>query len=165
MAALDFPSSPTPGQRYPVDPGTSGVTQYEWNNTKGVWQAVLSTVSIGSLNQTAFNNYQWPLADGAAGLQLTTDGAGNLSWDVTSSPSLEILSVLEPFDGVQKAFTLVPTGSTTPFSPSPSTNIVVFLGGVPQIPTASYTVATNTITFTEAPLTGSTFYAISSTVV
>jgi hypothetical protein len=85
-------------------------------------------------------------------------------WDIAAAASLETLSVLEPFNGVQKAFTLVLTGTSTFFSPSPSTNIVVFLGGVPQIPTASYTVATNTITFTEAPLAGSTFYAISSTV-
>jgi hypothetical protein len=41
---------------------------------------------------------------------------------------------------------------------------VVFLGGVPQIPVNSYTVAGDTITFTEAPLVGSTFYAISSVI-
>jgi hypothetical protein len=162
--ALIFPPSPTPGERVPVDPGTSGVSQYEWNDTKGVWNTVPTSISLGSANQTAYNAYQWPATDGTAGLQLTTDGSGNLMWDIAAAASLETLSVLEPFNGVQKAFTLVLTGTSTFFSPSPSTNIVVFLGGVPQIPTASYTVATNTITFTEAPLAGSTFYAISSTV-
>ena len=161
--ALLFPPSPTIGELYPPNPGLSGVTQYSWTGTR--WDAIPSAVSLGVANQGAFNTYQWPATDGTAGRQLTTDGAGNLTWDVTSNPSLEILSVLEPFDGVQQAFTLVLTGTTTPFAPSPSTNIVVFLGGVPQIPTAAYTVSLSTITFTEAPLAGATFYAISSTVV
>jgi hypothetical protein len=163
MPALNFPIGPTIGDLYPPDPGTSGVTQYIYDGAK--WNAVTPNVSLGTANQGAYNQYQWPATDGLPDQQLTTDGAGNLSWDVTSTPSLEILSVLEPFDGVQQAFTLVKTGTTTPFSPNPSTNVVVFLGGVPQIPSAAYTVATNTITFTEAPLTGATFYAISSTVI
>lgn len=169
MAALVFPSAPSAGDRYPINPGTSGVTQYEWDGFK--WNAVLNTVSLGVANQGAgvgtntFNAYQWPATDGTAGLQLTTDGAGNLSWGVTASPSLEVLSVLEPFDGVRFSFTLVKTGTSTPFSPNPSSNIVVFLGGVPQIPTASYTVSGSTLSFNEIPLAGSTFYAISSTVI
>jgi hypothetical protein len=126
------------------------------------WNAVLSTISLGSTNQGAYNQYEWPLTSGAADQQLTTDGAGNLSWEVPAAPSLQVLSLLEPFDGVQTAFTLVEFGTTAPFAPSPPTNIVVFLGGVPQQPVASYTVATNTITFTEAPLAGTVFYAISS---
>ena len=162
--ALVFPATPTPGQRIPIDPGTSGLSQYEWNNTKGVWNTVDTSVSLGVANQTAYNQYQWPLADGAPDEQLTTDGAGNLTWGVTAATSLQMLSVLESFNGTQKAFTLVLPGTTTPFSPTPSTNLVVFLGGVPQTPGASYTVATNTITFTEAPLFGSTFYAITSVV-
>ena len=161
--ALVFPTSPTVGQKYPPDPGVSGVTQYIFTGTR--WNAVLSTISLGTLNQGAYNTYQWPATNGLPDQQLTTDGAGNLSWDVTSTPSLEILSLLEPIDGVSFVYTLVKTGTTTPFAPSPPTNIVVFLGGVPQIPTAAYTVSTNTITFTEAPLAGSTFYAISSTVI
>ena len=160
--ALVFPATPTVGQRYPADPGTAGTTQYSWDGFK--WNAVLSTISLGATNQDAYNTYQWPDADGVAGQQLTTDGSGNLAWDVTAAPNLQVLSLLEPIDGIAIAYTLVPTGSTVPFSPNPSTNIVVFLGGVPQIPTASYTVATNTITFTEAPRVGSTFYAISSVV-
>ena len=31
-------------------------------------------------NSTAYNNYIWPSVDGAAGTQLQTDGAGNLTW-------------------------------------------------------------------------------------
>jgi hypothetical protein len=160
--ALVFPTSPVVGQRYPVDPGTSGVTQYVYTGTK--WNAVLNTVSLGTSNQNAFNGYEWPLTDGVANRQLTTDGSGNLTWDVAATPSLQVLSLLEPFDGIQTAFTLIEFGTTTVFAPSPSTNIVVFLGGVPQQPFSSYTTSTNTLTFTEAPLAGTVFYAISSIV-
>ena len=161
--ALVFPAAPTVGQRYPANPGTAGISQWRWDGSK--WDAVLSTVSLGATNQDAFNAYQWPNADGSAGRQLTTDGSGNLTWDISATTSLQVLGLLEVIDGVSLVYTLVISGSTTPFSPSPSTNIVVFLGGVPQIPVASYTVSTNTITFTEAPKIGSTFYAISSVVV
>ena len=160
--ALVFPVAPAVGERFPVDPGTSGVSQWIWDG--GKWNTVKTTVSLGAANQGAFNTYQWPLADGLVNQQLTTDGAGNLSWGLSALPSLQILSLLEPFDGVAQSFTLVEFGTTTPYTPDPPGNIVVFLGGVPQIPVASYTVSGNTITFTEAPLSGSTFYAISSTV-
>lgn len=162
--ALLFPDAPTPGELYPIDPGTSGVTQYRWNNTKGTWDAVLSTVSLGTQNQGAYNQYQWPAADGPAGYQLTTDGNGNLTWEVTAAPALQVISLLEPFDGVRQAFTMVKYLTTTPFIPNPSTNLVVFLGGVPQMPSGAYSVTpgTDTIIFTEPPLAGSTFYAISN---
>jgi len=160
MAALIFPPAPTVGQRFPVNPGTAGISQWRWTGTK--WNAVLSTVSLGATNQDAYNTYQWPLTDGPADKQLTTDGTGVLSWSDPASPSLQVLSLLELPNGVLQSFTLVEAGSSTPFSPNPSTNIVVFLGGVPQIPSAAYAVSTNTITFTEPPLTGTTFYAISS---
>jgi hypothetical protein len=162
MAALNFPDSPFVGERYPINPGTSGVTQYQWDG--GKWNAVLSSVSLGSPNQNAFNDYTWPVADGAPNQQLTTDGSGNLTWDVPSAPSLQVLSLLEPFDDVRQAFTLVEYLTSTPFIPNPSTNLIVFLGGVPQMPVSAYNVTpgTDTIIFSEPPLTGSTFYAISN---
>ena len=163
--ALDFPAMPSLGDRVPPNPGTSGVTQYEWDG--GKWNAVFSTVSLGTQNQGAFNGYNWPATDGAPDEQLTTDGAGNLSWEVASAPSLQILGVDELFDGTRQSFTLVQIGTSIPFIPSPSTNLIVFLGGVPQIPTFSYTVpvGTSTINFTEPPLPGATFYAISNIIV
>ena len=163
--ALVFPPGPTPGQRYPLDPGTSGVTQYEWNNTKGVWDAVLSTISLGSPNQAAYNDYQWPATDGPAGYQLQTDGAGNLSWALEANASIQALGVTPLFDGVSFTYTLVELGTGTFFTPVPSANIVVFLGGVPQTPTIGYSVAGNQITFSDAPPIGTTFYAISNIVV
>jgi hypothetical protein len=161
--ALVFPVGPAIGDLYPPDPGVAGVTQYRWDGAK--WNTVLSTVSLGAVNQGAYNSYQWPLVDGALNQQLTTDGAGNLTWDVPATPSIQVLGLLEPFDGINLSFTLVESGSTTTFTPVPSTNIVIFLGGVPQIPSAAYSVVGNTVTFTQAPLAGTTFYAISNVVV
>ena len=163
MPALNFPIGPTVGDLYPPDPGTSGVSQYIWRGDR--WDAITPNVSLGVANQGAFNSYTWPATDGAANKQLTTDGVGNLSWAAPAASNLEILSLLEPFDGVNIAFTLVYAGTTNPFTPVPSTNVVIFLGGVPQIPTAAYTVAGNTVTFTAPPLIGTTFYAISSVIV
>lgn len=160
--ALVFPVGPAIGDLYDPNPGVSGVTQYRWDGAK--WNAVLSTISLGASNQGAYNQYQWPLTDGLPDQQLTTDGAGNLVWDVPAAPSLQVLSLLEPFNGTSIAFTLVEFGTTTPFTPDPPSNLVIFLGGVPQIPVNSYTVAGNTVTFTEAPLTGTTFYAISNVI-
>ena len=160
--AIVFPVGPAIGDLYPADPGTSGVSQYTWDGTK--WNAVTSMVSLGVANQGAYNQYQWPLADGTANHQLTTDGSGNLSWEVAAAPSLQILTVDRAFNGTDLAYTLWQYGTTTPFAPVPSDNIVVFLGGVPQVPGAAYSVAGSTITFTEAPLTGTTFYAISNVI-
>jgi hypothetical protein len=161
--ALVFPTSPTVGQKYPADPGISGVTQYIYTGSR--WNAVPSTVSLGTANQGAYNQYQWPAADGAAGTQLTTDGTGNLIWDVPAAPSIQVLAILPaelPFDGSRKFYTLVDSATLTPYVPVPSTNIVVFLGGVPQTPFAAYEVSGSTIEFKEPPLAGTVFYAISN---
>ena len=158
--ALVFPNPATVGQKFPVDPGLSGVSQWQYDGAK--WNAVLSTVSIGATNQGAFNAYKWPATDGAADKQLTTDGAGTLIWSDASTPSLQVLSLLEPFDGLATFFTLIDPVTSAPFAPNPSTNLIVFLGGVPQIPSAAYTVTLSTIQFLEPPLLGTTFYALSS---
>ena len=158
--ALDFPNTPVLNQLFPANPGTSGVTQYRWDGVK--WNAVTSMVSLGSPNQGAFNDYTWPSTAGTAGRQLTTDGAGNLTWSGEADVSIQALGVTPIFDGLSSTYTLVELGTTTFFTPVPSTNIVVFLGGVPQTPTVSYSVAGNQITFLDPPPVGTTFYAISN---
>jgi hypothetical protein len=165
MAALIFPTTPTVGQRYPVDPGTAGISQWQWDGAK--WNTVLNTVSLGATNQDAFNSYLWPNADGTAGYQLTTDGAGSLTWDVTGTNSLVAVGINAgaPFDGIAVTFPLVLLNTTTPYAPNPSTNIIVYLGGVPQTPISTYTVAGSNITFATPPLTGTSFYAASTVVV
>ena len=61
------------------------------------------------------------------------------------------------FDGVKVAFQLKVATVARP--PSPSSNIMVFVGGIAQTPGYAYTVAGSTITFTAAPPTNSFFYA------
>jgi hypothetical protein len=158
--ALNFPDTPSLNQLFPANPGTSGVTQYKWDGAK--WNAVTSMVSLGNANQGVFNAYKWPAADGAAGRQLTTDGAGNLTWSGEADVSIEAIGITPLTDGISATFTLVKYGTGTFFTPVPSTNIVVFLGGVPQVPTVNYSVTGNQITFTDVPPAGSTFYAISN---
>lgn len=160
MAAIVFPYLPAVGDLWPLNPGEGNVTQYRWDGTKWVTQPVF--ISLGSENQKAYNQYQWPETIGTAGYQLTNDGAGNLTWAPSASVTFRVIDVLEPFDGSRLVFSLVTNGTTTPYSPDPVDNIVVFLGGVPQTPNVAYTVFGSTITFTEAPLLGTTFYAIST---
>jgi len=161
--ALLFPIGPSVGDLYPADPGTSGVTQYQWDGFK--WNAVTPMVSLGVANQGAFNAYSWPATDGPAGYQLQTDGAGNLSWSLEADSSIQAIGLFEVIDGVSDTYTLVELGTNIFFTPNPSTNIVVFLGGVPQIPTAAYTVTGSQIKFASPPLIGTTFYAISNIVI
>jgi hypothetical protein len=161
--ALIFPPGPTTGQLFPPNPGTSGVSQWKYDGAK--WVTVPTTVSLGSPKQGAYNDYQWPAADGLAGRQLTTDGAGNLTWSGEADVSIQALGITPLCDGLSSTFTLVLYGSGTFFTPVPSTNIVVFLGGVPQVPTVNYNVVGNQITFTDIPPNGTTFYAISNIVV
>ncbi len=163
MSAIVFPLTPDPGDVYPPNPGLSGVTQWKWDGEK--WNVVPPLVSLGTTNQGAFNNYNWPATAGSAGRQLTTDGAGNLSWASEADSSIEALGVMPMFDGVSKTYTLVKLGTGIFFTPNPSTNIVVFLGGAPQVPTLAYTVTGNQIEFTDPPPIGTTFYAISNVVV
>jgi len=156
MPALDFPVAPTPGQLYP-SPAISGVTQYIYDNTVGVWNAVATFVRLN--NQLAYNGYVWPNTDGTVGQQLETDGAGNLYWDNASDPTFFTLSLSGTFDGVQTTFTLIDPVTTNAYTPVPSSNLEVFLGGVPQDPLTAYTVVSDQISFTNAPLAGTSFFA------
>lgn len=158
MAAYTFPTSPVNGQRYPANPGVSGKIQYQWNSTSEVWETVQSVVTTN--NQTAFNSYVWPNPPVTDGYQLTTSEDGVLSWSPAATPVVKSLSLLQSFNGTLTQFTLVETGTSTPFSPTPSDNIIVFLGGVPQIKDAAYSVTGSVIDFTEAPSTGTIFSAV-----
>ena len=61
------------------------------------------------------------------------------------------------FNGVTVTFNL--TIGTVAYTPNPTSNIMVFVGGVAQIPGSAYTVSGSQITFTSAPTAGLEFYA------
>lgn len=159
MAALDFPPLPSPGQLWP-SPAVSGVTQYYWDDTVGVWNTVANFVKLN--NPLAYNGYVWPLADGLAGQQLETDGAGNLYWDNASDPEFYYLALdpSVPFDGVQNVFTLIDPATTNAYTPTPASNIEVFLGGVPQEYGTAYFITGSQISFTNPPLANTSFFAV-----
>lgn len=159
--AIIFPYLPVVGDLYPENPGEGGVTQYRWDGEK--WNAVAPFVSLGYENQYAYNTYQWPRTIGESGDQLTVDDLGRLAWLPAAVPTFTALTLLEPFDDVSVSFTLVNVATGQPFTPFPVENIIVFVGGVPQTPGDAYTVSGSTITFTEAPLVGTNFYALCAT--
>lgn len=63
------------------------------------------------------------------------------------------------FNGTATAFTLQYNGSN--FAPQFPDSVVVSVGGVLQVPTDAYTISGSTITFTSAPPSGVSFYALS----
>jgi hypothetical protein len=115
-------------------------------------------VYVRTNNPAVYNEYVWPNADGGNGSALTTDGAGNLAWAPFSKYQyIQFDDISVGFDGVTTTFNLEVAATAT--APDPLTNIMVFVGGVVQIPTTNYTISGSTITFTGAPLSGTSFYA------
>lgn len=156
--AIVFPAAPSVGDKYPF-PGVSGVTQYEW--TGDTWKAIRSSIGVGPGNAAAYNNYSWPMMDGAVDSQLTTDGLGGLTWSVPQS-TFKLVHVFEPFDGVTADFSLVEAGTSTAVIPNPIENIVVFLDGSALVSGPEYVVVGSTITFATPPAIGANFYAITN---
>jgi hypothetical protein len=61
------------------------------------------------------------------------------------------------FNGIDDIFNL--TIGTVAYTPNPTSNIMVFVGGIAQSPTTAYTISGSQIAFTEAPESGASFYA------
>ena len=156
--ALIFPATPSLGQRYPVDPGTPGVSQWEWDGAK--WNTV--SVFVRTNNQLAYNNYAWPDTLGANPGDQLTDLLNNgvLSWEIAGGPFVYLDDISSQFDGTQNIFTLTQGGQ--PYTPEPLTNIIIVLGGIVQTPGMSYTISGPQITFSLAPAPGAAFTAISN---
>jgi hypothetical protein len=156
--ALIFPATPSLGQRYPVDPGTPGVSQWEWDGAK--WNAV--PVFVRTNSQTAYNSYVWPDTLGLRPGDQLTDLLNNgvLSWEIQGGPFIYIDDISSQFDGAQNIFTLTQGGQ--PYTPDPLTNIIIVLGGIVQTPGMSYTISGPQITFSLAPAPGAAFTAITN---
>ena len=70
----------------------------------------------------------------------------------------EVDDISSGFNGSRTAFTLALSGSNV--SPGTANDIVVSLGGVIQNPNNDYTIAGSTLTFTTAPASGLSFFAV-----
>ena len=81
---------------------------------------------------------------------------------ITAGNYRKLTSLASSFNGVTTTFTLsVPPGTSqyyvTPKSPY---QLLISVGGIIQQPDTDYTVNTNTITFTTAPVAGLSFFGI-----
>ena len=70
----------------------------------------------------------------------------------------EVDDISSGFNGSTTAFTLQVSGSNV--SPGTANDIIVSLGGVVQNPNQDFTIAGSTITFTTAPASGLSFFAV-----
>ena len=70
----------------------------------------------------------------------------------------EVDDISGSFNGSTTAFTLAISGSNV--SPGTANDIIVSLGGVIQNPNQDYTIAASTLTFTTAPASGLSFFAV-----
>ena len=139
----------------PVAAAGGNDTQVQYNNN-GVLDGSdaftfisnTSTVTIQNVTTTGIANLNYvgnvQIAGGVPGYVLQTDGEGNLSW---TAPTGNITSILDQQifgDGNTVDFTLI--------TPSVTNAVLVSINGVMQIPGVAYTVASDLITFAEAPL-------------
>ena len=98
---------------------------------------------------TSTQTYTFPGNYGSAGQFLSTDGAGNLTWDTGGGGGAST-----PY----ASFTFTGDGTTTTFNTSLAwitvDNVLVLENGVAQTPTTDYTVSTTNVVFTTAPASG-----------
>jgi hypothetical protein len=157
--ALVFPAVPTVGQRFPANPGTSGVSQWVYDGAK--WNTV--PVFVRTNNQTAYNAYVWPDTKAPThGWQITDNLAdGVLSWELPGGPFIYLDDISGLFNGAQTLFQL--SQSSVNFIPDPLTNVIIVLGGIVQTPGSSYFIDIfGQITFSQAPATGAAFVGITN---
>jgi len=92
---------------------------------------------------------------------ITVNAQGQITAASSSSDQAYHFVILDNissgFNGTTTTFNL--TIGSVAYTPSPVSNIMVFVGGIAQIPSAAYSITGSQITFTEAPATGATFYA------
>lgn len=118
----------------------------------------------GDLLSATANDTPTLLPVGTAGQVLTVDltTPTGLVWATQTATPYAIFNlddISASFDGTATSFPLAIGG--VPYTPSPTSNIMVFIGGVAQTPGAAgaYIIVGSTISFTSAPPAGATFYA------
>ena len=90
------------------------------------------------------------------GVTILVSPTGAISAPVQKFVYLDDIS--SQFNGALSTFTLRLSGVA--YSPVPSTNVMITVGGVLQDPNSAYSVSGSTITFTGAPPTGASFIGV-----
>jgi hypothetical protein len=90
------------------------------------------------------------------GISISADG----TLSIAPSGTYKLLDPIN-FNGANVTYPLTVGGN--PFLPSSPNSLMIFIGGVFQIPNIAFTTTAGTITFTEAPAAGLFFYGISLT--
>ena len=146
---------------------TQAETEAGTDDTRIVTPLKLRTAAVyksdfnakGDLLSASANDTPLILPVGSNGTVLTADTTQptGLKWVSPGIYNLDDIS--GSFDGATLTFNLAILG--VPYAPNPLSNISVFLGGIAQTPGAlyAYTITGSSITFTSAPLAGTTFYA------
>ena len=157
----------TEGQLGGAELATQAETEAGTDNTRIVTPLKLRTAAVyksdfnakGDLLSASANDTPLILPVGLNGTVLTADTTQptGLKWVSPGIYNLDDIS--GSFDGATLTFNLAILG--VPYAPNPLSNISVFLGGIAQTPGAlyAYTITGSSITFTSAPLAGTTFYA------
>ena len=96
------------------------------------------------------------------GIDIATDGTISVDTSQIAPTRLLPLTVSPAFDGATQVFTLIDPATSNPVAPTPSDNIMVFVGGVIQLPVSSFVIAGTGITFTDPPPLGTTFIAFTT---
>jgi len=96
------------------------------------------------------------------GVIIANDGTISIDLATITPTRFLPLTVTPAFDGVRQTFTLLDP-SLTPWTVTPLNNIMVFVGGVIQIPMVSYVISGTDIAFTGIPPLGASFYAVTTT--
>lgn len=128
--------------------GTSGYLELQSNDAgSGVKTLRFQPSNTAS---TSTQTYTFPGNYGSSGQFLSTDGAGNLTWDTGGGGG----GASTPY----ASFTFTGDGTTTTFNTSLAwitvDNVLVLENGVAQTPTTDYTVSTTNVVFTTAPASG-----------
>ncbi len=92
------------------------------------------------------------------GLQISADGTVSLA---PNSTYTVLDNIASGFNGTQTQFQMRVNG--VPFAPSSFNALLIFVGGIIQVPLSSYTLSSSFIIFTSPPPAGASFYGISLT--
>lgn len=96
------------------------------------------------------------------GVLIANDGTISIDLATITPTRFLPLTITPAFDGVRQTFTLLDP-SLNPWTVNPPDNLMVFVGGVIQIPLAAYSISGTDITFTGVPPIGASFYAVTTT--